>query len=116
MRIRPGVPLRHSSHRTDPSVATAAILSRTYPQAIAGLPKSISFDPSSGVFHLAYIPDDAVRAPTAIFVLTEVHYPNGYCAKSSGAKVVSQPGNDVLLVNNDPTGNLATITVTAGSC
>ena len=96
--------------------STAAILSRTYPQAIAGLPKSISFDPSSGVFHLTYVPNHAVRAPTTIFVPTEVHYPNGYCAKTSGAKIMSKPGNDILLVENDPSGRLVSVTVTAGSC
>ena len=46
--------------------STAAVLSRTYPQAIAGRPTSLSFDPTSGAFHLAYVPDHAVHAPTAI--------------------------------------------------
>ena len=96
--------------------STAAILSRTYPQAIAGRPTSVSFDPTTGVFHLAYVPDHAVRALTAIFVPTEVHYPNGYCANTSGAKVISKPGNEVLLVENDPSGRLVSVTVTPGSC
>ena len=96
--------------------STAAILSRTYPQAIAGVPKSVSFDPSSGVFHLSYVPDHAVKAPTAIFVPTEVHYPNGYCAKSYGAEIISKPGNEVVLVNNYPSGHLVSVTVIPGSC
>ena len=95
---------------------TAAILSRTYPQAIAGVPTLISFDPGSGVFHLSYVPDHAVRAPTAIFVPTEIHYPNGYCAKTTGANVTSKPGVNVLLVDNRASGRLVSVTVTGGSC
>ena len=96
--------------------STAAILSRTYPQAIAGLPKSISFDPSTAVFHLSYVPDHGVASPTAIFVPTEVHYPNGYCARTTGAKVISKPRTRVLLVDNDPSARLVSVTVTPGPC
>ncbi len=96
--------------------STAAILSRTYPQAIAGAPTLISFDPGSGVFHLSYVPDHAVSAPTAIFVPTQVHYPKGYCARSTGAIITSKPGDSVLLVTNNPSGRLVSVTVTGGSC
>ncbi len=72
--------------------STALVLSRTYPQAVAGMPISFDFSPSTNVFHLAYVPDHRVHAPTVIFVPTEVHYPHGYCARSSGARVTSAPG------------------------
>ncbi len=96
--------------------STVSALSRTYPQAIAGRPTSLSFDPTSGAFHLAYIPDHAVRAPTAIFVPTQVHYPNGYCARTSGAKIISKPGSEVLLVDNASSGRSVSVTLTSGTC
>jgi len=96
--------------------STASVLSRTYPQAIAGRPTSMSFDPPSGAFHMVYVPDHAVRAPTAIFVPTQVHYPSGYCARVSGGRVTSKPGSEVLLVENAPAGRSVSVSVTSGSC
>ncbi len=60
------------------------MLSRTYPQAVAGTPLSFSFSPSTGVFDLAYVPNHRIHAPTLIFVPTELHYPHGYCARTTG--------------------------------
>jgi len=96
--------------------STASVLSRTYPQAIAGRPTSLSFDPTSGAFHLAYVPDHTVRAPTAIFVPTQVRYPSGYCVRVSGGRVTSKPGSQVLLIENAPSGHLVSVQVTSGSC
>ncbi|HXQ62770.1 MAG TPA: cellulase family glycosylhydrolase [Acidimicrobiales bacterium] len=96
--------------------STASVLSRTYPQAIAGRPTSLSFDPTRGAFQLAYVPDHAVQAPTAIFVPTQAHYPNGYCARASGAKIISKAGSEILLVENAPTGRSVSVSVTSGSC
>ncbi len=96
--------------------STAAVLSRTYPQAIAGRPTSLSFDPTSGAFHLTYIPNHTVRAPTAIFVPTQVHYPSGYCAQVSGGRVTSKPGREMLLVENARVGNSVSLSVTSGPC
>ena len=77
---------------------------------------SLSFDPTSGAFHLAYVPDHAVQAPTAIFVPTHVHYPSGYCARVSGGRVTSKPGSDILLVENARGGRSVSVSVTSGSC
>jgi endoglycosylceramidase len=96
--------------------ATARALARTYPQAIAGRPTSLSFDPASGAFHLAYVPDHAVHAPTIIFVPTQIHYPTGYCARVSGGTVISGPGSQVLQVDNAPTGRAVRVSVTSGRC
>jgi len=95
---------------------TATVLSRTYPEAIAGRPKSISFDPTSGAFQLAYVPNHAIHAPTVIFVSTQVHYPGGYCALVSGGTVVSSVGSEILLVANDHTARSVSVTVTRGAC
>ena len=96
--------------------STALVLSRTYPEAIAGEPISFDFSPSTGVFHLAYVPNHRIHAPSVIFVPTELHYPQGYCARTSGAKVISRPGSDLLEVQNDKSGHRVTVVVTPGHC
>jgi len=96
--------------------STALVLSRTYPQAVAGVPVSFDFSPSTGVFHLVYVPDHRVHAPTVVFVPTELHYPHGYCARTSGAKVTSAPGSDLLQVQNARSGHRVTVVVRPGDC
>ena len=96
--------------------STARVLSRTYPEAVAGEPISFDFSPSSGVFHLAYVPNHRIHAPSVIFVATELHYPRGYCARTSGAKVISRPGSDLLEVQNAKSGHRVTVAVTPGHC
>ena len=92
------------------------MLSRTYPQAIAGVPISYDFSPATGVFHLAYVPDHRIHAPTLIFVPTELHYPHGYCVRTSGAEERSAPGSSLLQVQNDKSGHRVTVVVTRGRC
>ena len=96
--------------------STARALVRTYPEAIAGQPRSLSFDPATGAFRLAYAPDHAVHAPTSIFVPTQVHYPDGYCARVTGGTVVSRAGSPFLEVANAPAGRSVTVTVASGRC
>jgi len=74
--IRPGAPNEALLAPDGRLRSTARVLVRTYPQAIAGRPTSLSFDPASGAFHLAYVPDHAIHAPTVIFVPTQIHYPD----------------------------------------
>ena len=96
--------------------ATARVLSRTYPEAIAGIPRSMSFDPTTGAFHLAYRPDHSVHAPTVIFVPTQLHYPGGYCARATGARIVSGAGGPYLELVNADRGHSVRVTVQRGSC
>jgi len=96
--------------------STALALDRTYPEAIAGRPTSLSFNPTSGAFHLVYAPDHAVHAPTVIFVPTQVHYPDGYCARTSGGTVVSKSDSELLEVKNAPTGRSVSVNVVSGPC
>jgi len=95
---------------------TARVLSRAYPEAVAGVPISFGYSPASGVFHLAYVPNHRVHAPTVVFVPTELHYPHGYCARTSGAKVTSAPGSDLLQVQNARSGHRVTVVVRPGDC
>ena len=96
--------------------STARVLSRAYPEAVAGVPLSFGYSPASGVFHLAYVPDHRIHAPTVVFVPTELRYPHGYCARVSGARVASAPGSDLLEVDNARSGHRVTVTVTPGDC
>jgi endoglycosylceramidase len=96
--------------------STARVLARIYPQAIAGKPTSLSFDPTTGRFRLAYTPDHAIRAPTVIMVPTRIHYPTGYCARVSGGSVSSGMDSPSLEVANAPTGRSVVVSVTAGHC
>jgi endoglycosylceramidase len=96
--------------------ATARVLSRTYPEAVAGRPISFDYSPTTDVFHLAYAPNHRLHAPTVVFVPTNIHYPRGYCTKVTGGSVTSAPGSDLLEVQNGRTGKLVTVTVEPGSC
>ncbi len=96
--------------------STARVLSQTYPEAVAGRPTSISFDPTSGAFRLRYVPDRSVSAPTVVFVPTDIHYPDGYCARVTGGRVVSQAGSSLLEVRNGARSTSVRVTVTAGKC
>ena len=96
--------------------STARVLSRTYPEAVAGRPIAFDYSPLTDVFHLAYAPNHRISAPTVVFVPTQVHYPRGYCAKVSGGRVTSAPGSDLLDVVNARQGHLVTVTVAPGTC
>jgi endoglycosylceramidase len=96
--------------------STARVLSRTYPEAVAGIPLSFGYSPASGAFHLTYVPNHRVHAPTVVFVPTEIRYPHGYCARASGARVASAEGSDLLKVENAASGHRVTVTVAPGDC
>jgi endoglycosylceramidase len=95
---------------------TASVLAQTYPEAIAGMPVSMSFNPTSGAFELVYTPNHAVHAPTVVFVPTEIHYENGYCARVTGGVVTSRPNSNLLRVRNSAPSHVVQVRVTAGRC
>ena len=96
--------------------STAWVLSRTYPEAVAGKPIAYSFSPGTGDFSLTYVPNRRVHAPTVIFVPTAIHYPRGYCARVNGGRVTSTFGSDLLRIQNARRGNLVRVSVEPGSC
>ncbi len=96
--------------------STARVLSQTYPEAVAGRPTSIFFNPATGAFLLRYVPDRSFRAPTVIFVPAQMHYPAGYCAKVSGGKAVSAGNRQLLEVRNSSHARSVEVTITAGRC
>src|SRR6185295_8296986 len=64
------------------------MLERTYPQATAGIPVSLSFDPDTAAFDYKYTPR-AAAGPTEIYVPVALHYPQGYKVAVTGARVTS---------------------------
>ncbi len=96
--------------------STALVLSQAYPEAVAGTPSAFSFSPVTDVFDLSYVPNHRVHAPTVVFVPTSVHYPGGYCARSTGGRVVSRRGSDLLEVANRARADQVTVTVPPGRC
>lgn len=95
---------------------TVEVLARTYPEAIAGVPRHYSFRPATGAFDLVYTPLHQVHAPTLVVVPTSVHYAGGYCAVVRGAKVLSKKNASLLEVANVAGAQRVQITVHAGSC
>jgi endoglycosylceramidase len=90
-------------------------LSRTYPQAIAGTPRSVSFNPLSGAFEMTYTPSDA-GGPTSIFIAQDQHYPHGWCSAVLAGRIMSAPGALHLLVRPDGHASAVAVSVTAGRC
>src|ERR1700728_570405 len=89
---------------------------QVYPKAVAGTPLQFSFSPQNDVFHLTYVPTHRIHAPTLIFVPTQIHYRHGYCARTTGARVTSARGSDLLEVQNARSGRRVTVQVTPGRC
>lgn len=86
------------------------ILERTYPQATAGIPLDLNFDPDTGEFLYRYQPRLAT-APTEIYVPVALHYPNGYHVEIEGRRSLSPVGSKRLLVGADDGAAEVTIRV-----
>lgn len=93
-----------------------AALSVPYPQAVAGTPTEVSFNPTTAAFTLEYFPDHQASAPTIVFVPTALHYPQGYCARALGARVLAGPSRTVLLLQNHKSASKVRLIVAPGQC
>jgi endoglycosylceramidase len=80
-----------------------ALIERPYPQAVAGTPRSYSFDRETRTFELTYAtasPDGdrlGRRIKTQVFV-PKLYYPGGYQVEVRGARVISQPDATILVL------------------
>src|SRR5699024_3485651 len=79
-------------------------LVRTYPQATAGTPVDMEFDPDTGDYHYTYTPDRG-SGPTEIYG-SDLHYPAGYTVNVDGGTVTSEPGARTVLVEDDDSGKV----------
>ena len=66
------------------------VLSRTYPQAVAGDPNSVIFNPFTGAFNMVYAPTEAAHGVTTIAIAASQHYPNGWCSAVKGGRITSR--------------------------
>jgi len=84
---------------------------RPYPQATAGTPRSLSFDPAGGRFVFRYTPDATVAAPTSIAVPGR-QYPDGYDVDVAHGSVTSASQSGRLTVVPDASGADVVVTLT----
>jgi endoglycosylceramidase len=92
------------------------VLSRTYPQAVAGDPNSVIFNPFTGAFNMVYAPTESAHGLTTISIAASEHYPNGWCSAVKGGRITSSPGATHLTVQTVGHPAQVYITVTAGAC
>jgi len=99
--------------------AKLEVLSRPYPQAVAGVPEGWSFDPAKERFELAYKTRRSgggsfvFRADTQVFV-PRLHYPHGYDVRVSGGDTLSLPGSTRLRIRTCTGRRRVTVTVVPG--
>jgi endoglycosylceramidase len=93
-------------------------LVRPYPQAVAGTPLEFSFDPDSNRFELVYTKQRASghgsfrRGLTDVFI-PRLHYRHGYRVKVKGAKVLSKPDRQHLILRAYRQARKVRVTVSA---
>lgn len=90
-----------------PDVVESQIV-RPYPQATAGTPGTLSYDPASGAFSYSYAPDASIAAPTSIVVPARA-YPNGYTATAANGTITSAAQSGRLTVVPDGSGQPITV-------
>jgi len=97
-----------------------AVLSRAYPQAVAGTPERYRFDAQRKRFDMAYSTARvggggfARRADTQVFVPSR-HFTRGYDVTVSGGEAISKPSSPHLVVRNCTGRPKVTIAVAAGT-
>ncbi|EAL72387.1 hypothetical protein DDB_G0270074 [Dictyostelium discoideum AX4] len=89
-------------------------LSRTYAQAIAGVPLSMSFNPANSDFSFSYNINTTITQPTQIYLNQDIYYPNGFTTNIiTGTATVSIPQKNLIyILPNSNTINQSTITIT----
>jgi endoglycosylceramidase len=95
--------------------STASVLSRVYPEVVAGKPRSFSFDPATDRFLLTYQPTRSAHGPTVVVVPTQIHYVGGYCARATGARITSSPTAPLLELGDAGRG-VVRLLVAPGRC
>lgn len=81
----------------------AGAITRTYPQRVAGIPRSFSYSPDTRVFELSFDPSPSSEAPTEIFIPESRHYPNGWtlggCDEDAGCTYLWDADRSILEIN-----------------
>lgn len=73
---------------------------RPYPQRVAGVPRSFSYDPDTRVFALAFDPSPSATLPTEIYLPAGRHYPEGWslsgCDETRGCTSTWNADTEIL--------------------
>jgi endoglycosylceramidase len=100
--------------------AKLRVLSRAYPQTIAGRPRGWSFDQDSRTFRMTYT-TEAVAGGTlpadlqTVIAAPRRQYSDGYAVEVHGARVTSTPGAERLRLTNCRGIHDVSVTVTPGA-
>ena len=78
----------------------ANALVRPYPQRVAGIPRSFSYDPDARTFEFAFDPSPSATLPTQIYVQATRHYPDGWsltgCDEANGCSSTWNTDTEIL--------------------
>jgi endoglycosylceramidase len=94
-----------------------AALDRPYPQAVAGTPKSYSYDPAAKTFTLRY----STKAPDGkrlgkgvrtVIYAPRIHYPHGYDVTYNGSEGIQYSRARELTFRNPPGTRSVTVKIT----
>eukprot|EP01104_Vermistella_antarctica_P004518 TRINITY_DN14960_c0_g1_i1.p1 TRINITY_DN14960_c0_g1~~TRINITY_DN14960_c0_g1_i1.p1 ORF type:complete len:561 (-),score=78.10 TRINITY_DN14960_c0_g1_i1:15-1577(-) len=102
-------PYMESFYEADGSLqlSKVKVLSRTYAQATAGVPSSMSFDSETGVFNFTYLINTTIAEPTIIYLNEEWYYPNGYSVTVLPSNAVNVTSPTTNYLNLYPTSAVA---------
>merc|ERR1712007_123127 len=81
-----------------PSLTEQEVWARTYARAVAGQPRSMSFDPQSKDFRFCFELDTSILAPTEIFVSSTYSYPDGIIVEVTDNLQADSSQEDTVLV------------------
>jgi endoglycosylceramidase len=88
----------------------ADVLTRPYPERVAGKLLSYSFDPVTRTATIRFEPDETIAAPTEIAVPARA-YPGGFSVECGGCTVEEPAPPGVVRVRRPPTDRQASITI-----
>jgi endoglycosylceramidase len=75
---------------------------RPYPQRVAGIPRSFSYDPDTRMFALAFDPSPSATLPTEVYLPATRHYPDGWsiagCSEDEGCSWTWDGSLEILQV------------------
>ena len=94
--------------------ALVDLLARPYPQATAGVPLGLHYDPDTRVLTYSFAEDPTQRIPdpTVLFVPFARHYPAGVIVETTpGDRAVVEPERDRILVRRDRSLAVHSVTV-----
>jgi endoglycosylceramidase len=102
---------RNDSDTSTLRAGHADVVSRGYPEAVAGEPLRWRWSRTERRFELTYRPDHAILAPTLVSLPVQRHYRDGYRAEVEGGAVLSEPGAPSLAIKATPGASEVRVTV-----